>query len=165
VEPGEEAEAAARREAEEETRLVDLGKPRLLRVVETALKGGARQVVRETPVFSQPRGDSFAWAKFRRGIQVRQVRREGAWVQAEYIEYDREPARNYVTYHILGWVLEEALSEVVRRAFFVMEYAGPTPERWHVATDNHTFELFWARLDALPEIIPPQDEWVKVLKN
>ena len=37
--------------------------------------------------------------------------------------------------------------------------------KWQAFSDNHTFTLFWAPLDNLPDIIPPQKTWLDILKT
>jgi len=34
-----------------------------------------------------------------------------------------------------------------------------TRDTWTQLSDNHAFRLFWARIDALPEIVSPQNRW------
>jgi hypothetical protein len=64
---------------------------------------------------------------------------------------------------ITGWVPDGVLAETVRRHFYQIEHSGPLQERWTIFSDNHAFTLFWAPLSDLPEIIPPQDEWLAFL--
>jgi hypothetical protein len=34
-----------------------------------------------------------------------------------------------------------------------------------VQSDNHRFKLFWAPVDNLPPLVPPQDIWLEWLKK
>jgi hypothetical protein len=66
---------------------------------------------------------------------------------------------------ITGWVPDGVLADRWVRYFYQLEYRGPSEERWTAFSDNHTFTLFWAPLSDLPEIIPPQDEWLEYLRR
>jgi hypothetical protein len=83
----------------------------------------------------------------------------------EVKEVDQLLDPTYVTFQITGWVPEETLTNEHQRYFYHLVSEDETPEQWEVYTDNHTFTLFWAPLDNLPEIISPQDEWVGMLKD
>ncbi len=79
-----------------------------------------------------------------------------------YQEWDRLPEPQYITYQITGWVPEAALRRGTRRFFYHLTTAGAAslPDSWERRSDNHLFRLFWAPLDNLPAIIPPQDAWL-----
>lgn len=162
VEVGETPETAVLREAAEETGLTQLSSPILLAQYEETLLPGQRVIAAATQVYARPDAASFAWATFRRGLTVTARREAAGWTQVEYVEYDQEPDPNFVTYRILGWTPDEALATARRRSFFHLTCVTPTPDRWTTASDNHTFSLFWTRLDRLPPIIPPQNAWLDV---
>lgn len=163
VEEGETTEAAVLREAAEETGLAPLTIQRALGCAEQRLPEGQRVIGSPTKVYARPDLNSFDWAYLRTGIWVTVRRRRPGFSQVTYEEYDREPDRQYVTMAITGWVPDEVLSDTIRRHFYELECAGPTDEQWTVFIDNHTFTLFWAPLSALPEIVPPQNEWLEFL--
>jgi hypothetical protein len=64
---------------------------------------------------------------------------------------------------ITGWVEDEHLAVMRKRHFYHLKIEAETEATWQVFTDNHTFTLFWAPLDALPDIIAPQDTWLEFL--
>jgi 8-oxo-dGTP pyrophosphatase MutT (NUDIX family) len=163
VEAGETPEAAVLREAVEETGLAPLTIRRALGCTEQRLPEGQRIIGRPTKVYARPDPTSFDWAHLRTGIRVTASRRSSGFLQVTYEEYDREPDRRYVTMAITGWVPDEVLADTIRRHFYELVYPGPTEERWTVFADNHTFTLFWAPLADLPEIVVPQNEWLKLL--
>jgi 8-oxo-dGTP pyrophosphatase MutT (NUDIX family) len=163
VEPGETPEAAAMREATEESGLTGLVLLRYLGEVNEPPPAGHMFVVQSTPVYSRPRVSSLDWAHFRTGLPVEVLRHEGGFTQVRYEEPDRFPDPQYATYNITGWVPDEALTDRRTRHFYLFSAPAHTPENWPVATDNHVFELVWAPLDDLPPIVPPQDGWLKYL--
>ncbi len=163
VEEGETPEAAVLREAVEETGLAPLTIRRLLGCTERLLPEGHRVISQPTKVYARPDLTSFDWAYLRTGIRVTASRRSSGFSQVTYEEYDREPDRQYVTMAITGWVPDEVLAGTIRRHHYQIAYAGLTEERWTVFTDNHIFTLFWAPLSDLPEIVPPQNEWLEFL--
>lgn len=116
-----------------------------------------------TKVYARPDATSFDWATLRRGIQVAVNRRERGFAQVTYEEPDRVPEPRFTSMSITGWVPDGVLADTVMRHFFQLEYQGPSKARWTTFADNHRFVLFWAPLSNLPEIIPPQDEWLAFL--
>jgi 8-oxo-dGTP pyrophosphatase MutT (NUDIX family) len=164
VEDGESHEEAAIREAHEETGLTGLTVRAYLGCQEDALPESQRVVLKPTTVYARPDTTSFDWAHFRKGIVVTVERQTEGFTQATYREFDRIPDPQYITYHITGWVPTDTLTDTRQRYFYHLTFEGETPARWTVYADHHHFELFWAPLNDLPAIIPPQDEWLKFLK-
>jgi hypothetical protein len=114
-------------------------------------------------VYARPDVTSFDWAHLRKGITVTVSRQVDGFSQVTYTEFDRVPDPQYVTMRITGWVPECTLADTKRRYFFHLTFDGRTETSWTVRTDNHVFTLFWAPLNALPKIIPPQNEWLVYL--
>lgn len=165
MEEGEMPEQAAVREAYEETGLAGLAVDRYLGVQEYRCPANARYMLRRATVYARPDPTSFDWATMRRGTRVSVRRRANGFTQVSYREWDRIPNRTYVSYQITGWVEDSALTGTQVRHFYRLTGAPETPDRWTAFTDNHTFTLFWAPLDALPEIIWPQRRWLHYLKG
>lgn len=166
VEDGETPVEAVVREAAEETGLSPsaLSVRRCLGGSEERLPEGHRIVVERTRVYACPDATSFAWAYLRPGIAVAlSGRRTNGFSQVTYEEFDRVPDPQYVTMSITGWAPDGALTDTMRRHFFHVEFHGQSEESWMVCTDNHRFTLFWAPLMDLPQIVCPQDEWLKFL--
>jgi 8-oxo-dGTP pyrophosphatase MutT (NUDIX family) len=163
VETGEQPEAAARREAAEETGLSDFATCRYLGCATEQLPETRRVTLEATQVYARPDLTSSKWASIGRGVTVARLRQAEGFSQIHYQEFDRLPDPQYVSLSITGWVPDEALADIQRRHFFLLEFEGQTAERWTVYTDNHHFTLFWAPLGALPEIISPQDKWLDFL--
>jgi len=165
VNPGEKPTHSAIREVAEETGLSSLSVKAELGHKDELLPPDQAVVTAATTVFSRPNPSSFDWIYMRPGIQVSVLRKQDGYTQINFEEADILPNPNYTTYHIVGWVPDEVLSQQVRRHFYLFEYEGSTPPSWKVNTDNHTFTLSWQPLDALPGLIPPQDTWLRVLEE
>ena len=166
IEDGETPEAAALREAFEETGLTLLSIRQYLGSKEQKLPEGQRIILEPTKVYARPDESSFDWAYLRKGIAVTlSGRRADGFSQVTYEELDSLPNPQYVTMSITGWVPDAVLAEVRRRHFFHLEFEGQSEEKWAVCTDNHHFTLFWASMEALPNIIHPQDAWLAFLKK
>jgi 8-oxo-dGTP pyrophosphatase MutT (NUDIX family) len=163
IEPGETPEAAAVREATEETGLMEFDVVQPLGHRDEVLPENRRMIVQPTTVYSRPDAGSFDWVRIRSGIAVRQEREQGEFVQITYEEWDRHDTPGIVSFRITGWALASQLATGYRRHFFLLRYNRPTPERWTVETDNHRFELFWAPIRTLPTIISSQAHWVAML--
>ncbi|MBN1202967.1 MAG: NUDIX domain-containing protein [Anaerolineae bacterium] len=163
VEIGETPDAAALRETREETGLRNVSIRRCLGTDERTLPDDRRAVVKRTTVYARPDVTSFDWAFLPRGMWVQRLRAAGGFTQVSYVEHDREPDPQYVTMCITGWVPDAALADTQRRHFYLLDCHEQTETRWQVAVDHHVFTLFWAPLDHLPAIIPPQDAWLAYL--
>jgi len=163
VNPGETPEKAVLREVWEETGLENFSVVESLGSNEEKLKGNQRIISDHTKVFARPDVTSFDWAYFHPGITVNLTRKEGGFSQISYQEYDQVPNPAYVTLSIQGWVPDKVLADTVKRYFFYLEYTGKSKGRWTRLADNHNFAPFWAPLNNLPAIIPPQDSWLVFL--
>jgi 8-oxo-dGTP pyrophosphatase MutT (NUDIX family) len=163
VEAGETPEAAAARAALEQTGLDDIGGPVPAGVTVEEVVGAGWLVAETTPVFFRPDAHSDSWAILRRGVSVTSERELGGFVQITYEEVDRMPSPQYLTARITGWVPREALARVRRRFFFLLPCEAETPPAWSVDTGRDDWVLFWAPIDRLPALIPPQDQWIPYL--
>ena len=163
VKDGESPEQAVLREVAEETGLVLPSIHRYLGCAEDVLPEGHKVIAERTRVYARPDLMSFNWAYLRKGIPVTLSRRSGGFSHVTYQEWDRWPDPQYVTMCISGWVPDDALGDTRMRHFFHLEFHGRSEKSWKVFSDNHFFSLFWAPLDALPEIVYPQNEWLAFL--
>jgi 8-oxo-dGTP pyrophosphatase MutT (NUDIX family) len=163
VEDGETPEAAAVREATEETGLEAFGPPRSAGVSVETLEDPTSLMLHPAAVHLRPDLNSASWAHLRRGIGVRIDRRDGDFVQVTYEEFDRLPDPQFITARITGWVEASALTQVRRRFFFILPFEGEAPDTWTQHADHHDFGLFWTPVDAMPDLISPQDEWLAYL--
>ena len=165
VEPGESPDKAAIREVWEETGLRDVTIKQPLGSIEETRPGHVF-IALPTKVYARPDVSSFDWAQLRRGIRVRLLREAEGFTQVTYEEWDRFPNSQYVTYCISGWVPTGALSAVQHRYLFHLVAASDGPRSWTHFADSHTFEPFWAPLDALPRLVEPQQRWLDyVMRN
>ena len=105
VNPGEDLESAARREASEETGLSDLVLERSLGEAEDPPLPGYVLVAHPTPVYSRPDTCSYDWAHFRTGLPVQVLRHAAGFTQVCFEETDRYLDPQYSTYNITGGFL------------------------------------------------------------
>jgi hypothetical protein len=101
----------------------------------------------------------------RRGIRVTAGRRDSGLSQITYEEFDQMPDPQYISMSITGWVPDGKLADTTERHFFHLEYPRSSEARWTVFADSHIFTLFWAPLPDLPQIISPQDQWLRFLQQ
>jgi 8-oxo-dGTP pyrophosphatase MutT (NUDIX family) len=163
VEVGEDPQAAAFREGKEESGLSDLKLEAYLGSVNERPVIGDHFISRATTVYSRPEQTSFDWARYRRGLTVRFLRRENGFAHVSFEEPDRWPDSQYVTYQITGWVPEEVLAETALRHFYLFSHQEKTPDRWTVPIDNQLFKPFWSPMNHLPNIVAPQATWLEFL--
>lgn len=166
VDPGESPDAAALREAGEETGLTDLRIHRALGHHIHRPGGEIRFTLADSTVYARPDVTSFDWAWIRRGMQVRALQRRDGWVQMRYEEAESLDDPQTITFLIQGWVPADVICSAQRRHFFHLVAARPAPlpdDLPAVFTDNHRFQPFWARQNALPRIVDPQQRWLAYL--
>jgi 8-oxo-dGTP pyrophosphatase MutT (NUDIX family) len=165
IEDGETPATAALREAREETGLADFGAPVAAGEHVETLVPPASTTGTKTPVYFRPDTASTSWFFIRRGLGVTIERRHGDFAQITHEEFDQVPNPNYVTARVTGWVKSDTLAQIRRRHFFVLPFTGEMRPEWTQEDDGHVFGLFWAPIDALPPIIPPQDQWIPYLQR
>lgn len=159
MEPGETPLAAALREAHEETGLVDFTLRGQIATRTGAPPDGMRIIAQATSAYARPDPSSWDWVTLPRGLWVTTLRHADGYTQIVYSEADHLHHAQYTTFEITAWVPDRVFADGFRRHFFHLEHAGDTPDRWTVSTDGHRFTLFWAALDDLPPLVPPQDSW------
>jgi 8-oxo-dGTP pyrophosphatase MutT (NUDIX family) len=164
VETGEDIAVAARREAWEETGLTDLGEGTYLGHREESLPDGKALMAVTSVAYSRPDQTSFNWATIRNGIAVHMEREQAGFTQVTFEEWDRMDAPQYITFRITGWVPTHHLDKHPRRHFFHFETTADPSQRWTVETDHHRFQLFWAPVADLPQIVYSQAGWLSMLR-
>ncbi|MGN7764171.1 NUDIX domain-containing protein [Paenibacillus sp. 22594] len=164
VEINEDFKQSALREAFEETGLNEFLSCNYIGKQELNFSGDKYIVFQKAKVYSRPDSSSSHWAEIRRGITVKHERKHEKFVQISYIEGDKYPEPNYITYQITGWVEETQLASTVERHFYHLHTKSELKE-WEQEADNHTFKLFWSPINKLPEIVSPQNEWIKYVSN
>jgi ADP-ribose pyrophosphatase YjhB (NUDIX family) len=163
VEAGETPEAAALRVVADQTGLDGIGWAAPAGATVEEVVGAGWLVAQTTPVFFRPDARSSSWAILRRGVSVTSEREDGEFVQVTYEEVDRAPSPQFLTARITGWVAREALAKERRRHFFVLPFEGEAPPAWAVSDGRDDCALFWAGVDCLPALAPPQDQWIPYL--
>jgi len=163
VEINENPEQAVRRETFEETGLMVSSPLEYLGYQETCLPDELAIILPPATVYARPDVTSFNWICIRSGVQVQVVQKAEGFSQITYIEYDQVPEPSFVSMQITGWVQDQFLAKIRKRHFYRLVFEGQTDHQWEVFSDHHHFKLFWASLDQLPAIIPPQNEWLKFL--
>ncbi len=165
VNPGEDVESGAIREAREESGLDGLVLQRLLGQADDPPPPGCQMIAEPCTVYSRPDTGSMDWVNIRLGTQVETLRQESGFTQVKYEETDRLTNPRYVSFTIIGWVLDDMLTRLRVRYFYLFTAPDSTPINWKVPIDNTVFELFWAPLHALPTIVHPQAGWVRWLSG
>lgn len=163
VNPGETPRVAVLREVAEETGLSEVYFEKLLRSEDTTLGNNQAILLHPTTVFSRPDPASFDWARLEPGTAVKILRRTTGYTQVSFEEPDQLPKPNFTTYQITGWVPDEVLTRRVVRHLFRLRFSGSTPPSWKVNADHHTSTLSWVPVKEIPDLIPPQDQWLQVL--
>jgi 8-oxo-dGTP pyrophosphatase MutT (NUDIX family) len=160
VDEGETHEQAVLREVREETGLENVRVVRYIGTRRELPPGATHVVLHAATVYARPNPTSFDWARLPRGASVRSEQEQGEYRQVTYIEYDRVPDPQYISYQITGWVPESALASSNLRHFYHLALTGRAPDEWEQFADQHLFRLFWSPLVQVDALMSPQDEWL-----
>jgi len=165
VEPSETPEQAVLRETFEETGLKITVPLIYLGCCETQLPDDEAVIIPPATVYSRPDLTSVDWIQIRSAVQVKVLEHSNNFTQITYIEFDQLPEPQDVSMQITGWVEDTFLATFRKRYFFHLQTEAKMEQKWQIFSDHHTFTLFWAPLDALPKIIPPQNTWLEFLSQ
>lgn len=162
VEPDEEYEVAAWREVAEETGLTEQLTCNYLETVTMDVGASERVLIQTATLYARPDATSFDWVKVPRGTWVKALRLADGFTQISYVDLDDAVNPTYESFRIVGWMANEALTRIQERAFFHFDFTGETPDTWEIFVDYHRFQLFWAPVENVPEIIAPQRAWLDI---
>lgn len=56
------------------------------------------------------------------------------------------------------------LASIVSRRFYHLR-SNCNIDNWEQNADNHLFKIFWSPLNKLPEIVSPQNEWLRYIST
>ena len=163
VEPGESPQTAVVRETIEETQVTNLTVRLQLAFSENDLQPGERVLNQTVRARSQPDPDSlpFAYEMSRGMVVVPTGRQENGFLHIRHEEYDRLPNPTMIYQLVDGWIPETAVSPLRRRFYFWLTCADITEDSWSVVSDGgREFRPFWAPLNNLPPLVPPQAGWL-----
>lgn len=164
MEEGETPEAAARREAEEETGLSAFGQARAAGVLDLDMTPPIAATLRTTPTYLHPRADSASMASLRNGLAVTVARQRNGFAQVTFSEY-ADVERRALSAQITGWAPAGAITRKLRRYFFMLPFMGQAPPSWRHRADHHEWRVFWAPAAALPPIVAGQAGWAAYLRR
>lgn len=165
VDPEEDPTDAVMREALEETGLESLHF--LCKIGESRedLEQGEKAVLFNTPVFARPSSEGVESANLQRGGVFTAIREQDGFVQVSHTEWNNLENPEYIMWQLTGWVPSQNLTNMRLRRFYHLTANDDQRRAWYQKADNHTFRLFWADLDDLPSIIPPQDRWLNFIRK
>lgn len=162
IDPGEAPEVAALREAAEESGLTRLRLVQKLGVAETQAADGEAWLLRP---LDQPRAGAAEIAqRLGRGWPVTVDEQRDGFVHVTYTESDLNVQPPLVQWTASGWAPAADLVTRQQRHFFQLEPTAPTDPAWQQHADHgHIFRFEWLPLDPPPDLIPPQDGWLRYL--
>jgi 8-oxo-dGTP pyrophosphatase MutT (NUDIX family) len=161
MEAGETPEIAVLREVSEETGLTAVRLVAYLGAITPVLDPGWCYLLEPFPLQSAP-GGTETGAILTRGYPVSVVDSSGDYDQVCYgFVLEGDMFRHDLS--MTGWLPRRLLTTTVRRHLFHLMLTAPTPDRWSIAADGHTFALYWASLDV--GLIPSQREWLDLVRE
>lgn len=164
VERGEEFEAAARREAEEETGLPGLELAARLGARTYDAPDGYAWLLHSTKLRTTPGEDApvTAWSIPRVAVRLVDTRNGSARVVYEESDLDADPADRFTYARFEGWVPQSHLTTRQHREFYHFRATADTPDEWRQQGEpEHEFHLRWLPLTPKPTtLIRPNQEWL-----
>lgn len=154
MEAGETPEAAVLRETREEAALSAVRVAALLATIQQPLL--ADEWLLLAPItLAAPSGP----VTLTRGHPVHLIERRGADCRVSY-RWQLTASGFQPDSDCVGWLPGALLTTNVRRHLFHLTLTAPTPERWSVAADGHTFALYWTPLARRVGLIALQAVWL-----
>jgi len=166
-EPGETPEAAVLRETDEETGLTAVSIVEYLDTIDEPLDDDERIVVARCTLQASPGADGtdYLGVHLRRGHRVRVISSDADYDQITYSEYALDGDALHVVSTRTGWLARRLLTSRVRRHFFHLTPTAPTPPRWTMDADGHTFTLFWVPLAYAVGLVSAQRGWLDHVRD
>jgi 8-oxo-dGTP pyrophosphatase MutT (NUDIX family) len=163
MELGETPEIAVLREVREETGLTAVQIVTLLGTLEQTLEGGDCVLTEPYDLEVEPGDRGRIVGRYTRGAPLRIIEVEGNYTHVWHVfrlkDGVLEPDPHYT-----GWLPSRYLTDKLRRHLFQLTLTAPTPDRWSIEADRHTFELYWAALNEV-ELVAPQQPWLDLVRN
>ncbi len=165
VEARETPEAAVLRETAEETGLRGVSIVELLAVIPQPLAEDERMVLQRCVLQASPgsEGTLRLGGLLERGQTVQVIDHNGGFERVTFNEHKLEDDMLVAVSSKSGWVPTRFLTSSVQRSLFHLTPTDPTPQRWTVDADGHTFALFWIALDHDVGLIAPQQAWLDLV--
>jgi 8-oxo-dGTP pyrophosphatase MutT (NUDIX family) len=163
MEVSETPEIAMLREVHEETGLTAVEIVAKLETIDRVL-GVAERVMTEAYLLEVEPGDQGRRvASLTRGTPVRLIEVENDYSHVWY-KFRIEGSEVRPDTHYTGWLPSHLLTDATQRHLFHLRLTAPTPDRWSIEADRHTFELYWADLTSV-ELVAPQQAWLDVVRD
>jgi len=163
IEVGETPEAAVLREVREETGLTAVEIVAHLETLDQVLEGGDCVLTEYYALEVEPGDGGRIVGRYTRGTPLRLIEVDHDYAHVWHVFRIKDgvsvPHPSYT-----GWLPSRYLTDRVRRHFFHLKLTAPTPDRWSIEADRHTFELYWAALDTV-ELVAPQQSWLDLVRD
>lgn len=96
-----------------------------------------------------------------RGLLLQTFERKVGFTHVKYAEYDLNKEPPVLISELEGWLPSDTLTREIRRHFFLIKVEEETPEYWKTESDRgNIFQCYWVDVNAIPEMIGEQAEWV-----
>ncbi len=162
MEAGETPEIALLREVREETGLTAIKIVAHLDTIDRVLDGQDRVMTEPYILEVEPGDKGRRVASLTRGTPVQLIEAEGDYAHVWYkFTLEGRVVRPDPRYS--GWLPSHLLTSATCRYLFHLRVTTPTPDRWSVEADRHTFALYWAALDV--ELVAPQQPWLDLVRD
>lgn len=163
MEDGETPQMTVLREVREETGLTQVTIRALLDTDDFALAAGNFMLLQPYTLLTAPDGGESG-VRLTRGYPVRELDHEGGYLRVSYEFIERDGAL-HPDLNRVGWLPQRLLTTRLRRHLFHLTLNAPTPERWTVDTDGHTFTLFWLPLTGSEGLIPVHQAYLDRMRD
>ncbi len=98
----------------------------------------------------------------RRGMYVRLLETQGAFVRVLHQEVTLRDGEQVVTGRQTGWVLRTAITQEIDQHFYHLLTGDTTKTEWRVIADGeHVITCRWCRLAEAIELSAPYDRWLR----
>lgn len=99
-----------------------------------------------------------------RGLLLQTFERKVGFTHVKYVDYDLNKEPPVLLSELEGWLPSDALTREIRRHFYLIKVEVETSEYWKIESDQgNIFQCYWVDVNAIPELMGEQAEWVPQL--
>ena len=101
-----------------------------------------------------------------RGSLMQTQERKVGFTHVKYADYNFNKKPPVLLSELEGWLPSEVLTRELRRHFYLLKAKEETPDHWKIESDRgNVFKFYWVDMNAIPELIGEQAEWLQQLEG
>lgn len=101
-----------------------------------------------------------------RGLKVDTFEKKVGFTRVQYEEIDTSKVEPVLLWRSEGWLPSEVLTRELQRHYYLLLALDEKRDDWKIESDfGHTFECQWVNINAIPDLVWGQSEWLSYLNQ